>query len=290
MSLLVVLCCAALSVVGSYWYFRRFAVTRPPFGVVNLYDVVAALIGLALLPHLYLKIPISVVVVIGALITLAALHATIEPLVRGALLWTVCVALIATDVATGLAFGVANEAFLAVNNAIVIITTIGVANLWAQTGLRASHLAMFAVALTCYDLFATWQLTVMLDLFIELTRMPLFPMAAWGLHDVNDTMMLGVGDLWIAALAPLVLRKAYGRTAGLVAVVAGLGTLAAVSVLLVSEVLGHTIPVMAFLGPVTVAQCLYWRHARDRERSTRQYLLAEPLPRRTMPPVVLGGR
>jgi hypothetical protein len=288
-SLLVVLGCAGLSVVGSWWYFRHLAVTRPPFGVVNLRDVAVAMTALVVLPYLYRSLPVLVVAVLLAMITLVALQMTLEPLVRGAALWAICLALVGSDLGIGLVASVASEAFLVVNNAIVVVIVIGIANLWAQGGLRARHLAVFAAALTVYDIIATWQLTVMLDLFVELTQLPLFPMVAWGLDDVADTVVLGVGDLLVAALAPLVLRRAYGRTAGLVALVCGLVILTVVLVLLATGWLGHTIPVMAFLGPATVAQCLYWRKFRGAERSTRQYLLAEPLARRVSA-TATGGR
>ncbi|MEV0135644.1 hypothetical protein AB0H83_45240 [Dactylosporangium sp. NPDC050688] len=286
--MLVVLFCSACSVVGGWWYFRHLAVTRPPFGVVNLRDVAVAMTAFALLPHIYRSIPIIVVAVVLAVFTLAGLLVVLEPLVRGATRWAVCLALVGADVGIGLAAGVTSEVFLVVNDAVVVLMVIGIANLWAQGGLRARHLAVFAAALTVYDIVVTWQFTIMFDLFVDLSRLPLFPMAAWALDDVQHSTLLGVGDLLMATLAPLVLRRAYGRTAGLVALACGLGTLTAVLVLLATGLIGHTIPVMVFLGPVTVVQYLYWHLTRGDERTTRQYLLAEPLAHRAISTVAEG--
>lgn len=37
-------------------------------------------------------------------------------------------------------------------------------------------------------------------------------------------------------------------------------------------------PVMPVLGPLMILQYAYWAHRRGRERTTWQYLEAEPLP------------
>jgi hypothetical protein len=288
-SLLVVLGCGIVAVAGSWWYYRTVPMPRPPFGVFNLRDVAIAMVALAALPHLYRLLPLPVIAIILTLITIAGLHATLQPVVRGALLWVGCLTLVGADLVAGLVAGVTSEAFLTINNLVAVIMAIGIANLWAQGGMKARDLGIFAAALTVYDIVVTWQFTIMLDLIVQLSQLPLFPMVAWGLDDVADTALMGIGDLLMVTLAPLVLRKAYGRTAGLVAVVTCTGTICAVLVLLATEVLGHTIPVMAFLGPVIALQCLYWRKARGDERTTRQYLLAEP-PTRRLVTARPGGR
>ena len=88
----------------------------------------------------------------------------------------------------------------------------------------------------------------------------------------------------LAAVGPLVFRKAVGRTAGLVAVAVALGTVAAVLLLGAGGVLRGTCPVMVVLGPLLVAQHAVWGRRRGGERTTWRYLREEP------PAPVAGGR
>ncbi|MFE0132532.1 hypothetical protein ACFWY6_13320 [Streptomyces sp. NPDC059037] len=287
-SMLVVAAFTLLATVGSWWYFRRHHIARPPFGVINLADVMVAMAGLVLIPLLYMKLPIAVVVILLALLTIGALQVALEPVVGRRPLWTVCLALIAADLVLGLTVGVRNEAFLLTNDAIMVIVVIGVANLWAQSGLKAAHAAVFAAVLTGYDALVTWQFSVTLQLFVKLTKLPLFPLVGWGLEEVPTSFLIGLGDLLLLSLFPLVMRKAYGRTAGLSVLLTGLATTALIFVLIARDTIGHTIPVMVFLGPVIVAQYLYWRLTRGVERPTRQYLRAEPLTPRTLNPISEG--
>ena len=82
----------------------------------------------------------------------------------------------------------------------------------------------------------------------------------------------------LAAVGPLVFRKAFGRTAGLVAVAVALGTVAAIMAAGASGLLRGTFPVMVVLGPLLVAQYAVWVRRRGQERTTAAYLAAEPLP------------
>ncbi|MEU5000695.1 hypothetical protein [Streptomyces sp. NPDC021622] len=289
LSILVVYAFTLLAAAGSWWYFRRQRIARPPFGVINLGDVTVAMAGLVLIPLLYMALPLAVVVFLLAFLTLGALQVALQPVLGRRSLWVVCLGLIAADVALGLTVGVRSDAFLLTNDAIMVVVVIGVANLWAQSGMRAAHAAVFAAAFTVYDALATWKFSVMLHLFVKLTKLPLFPLVGWGLDDVPTSFLIGLGDLLLVSLFPLVMRKAYGRTAGLCALFAGLATTALVLVLIAADTIGHTIPVMVFLGPVIVAQYLYWRLNRGVERPTRQYLRAEPLTPRTLDRVTEGG-
>ena len=89
-------------------------------------------------------------------------------------------------------------------------------------------------------------------------------------------MGLGLGDLIIITLAPLVLRKAYGRSAGVAAIAIHFLAVALLLLLLVAGVRA-SFAVMVLLGPLVVLQYFYWNRRRGVERTTRQYLQAEPL-------------
>jgi hypothetical protein len=274
----MVLTFAAITAIGGWIYFRRVRINRPPIGVVNLRDAVILMIALVLMPYLYLSLPLVAVTVLLGIIVLTALYMTLEPVLPHPLfLWGTCLGLIAADIFLGLDQGVQSMSFLLLNNAILVIVIIGATNLWAQSGMRAREVAMLAGALTVYDIIATWQLSVMTDVFQRLAQLPLVPVVAWGLSDPLTSLRLGLGDLLLITVFPLVLRKAFGRTAGLVALGTGLSVLAILLTLLTTRTVTVSIPVMAVLGPLIVGQYWYWRRTHGTERTTWQYLRAEPL-------------
>jgi hypothetical protein len=69
------------------------------------------------------------------------------------------------------------------------------------------------------------------------------------------------------------MRKAFGRSAGIAALVLTLG---AIGMLLALPLKG-VFPVMVVLGPLIVLQYLYWSKRGGRERTMWQYLQEEPL-------------
>jgi hypothetical protein len=144
---------------------------------------------------------------------------------------------------------------------VLIVAVVGVTNLWAQGGMRDWHAAVLAAALTIYDAIFTWGLPVMSGLFSRLAGLPFAPMVAWPAGDGGQWVGIGLGDLLLVSLAPLVLGKSFGRPAGLAAIVLGLAAIAAVP--LVAELVGSgtTFPVMVVLGPVIVLQYAVWRRA-----------------------------
>jgi hypothetical protein len=80
----------------------------------------------------------------------------------------------------------------------------------------------------------------------------------------------------LATVSPLVLRKAFGRTAGAIALVTNLGMIALL--LFIPALSGgrESFPVMVLLGPLIVLHYLYWRWRVGPERTTWQYQQAEP--------------
>src|SRR2546423_9781628 len=101
---------------------------------------------------------------------------------------------------------------------------------------------------------------------------------AWGTG--HHRLGIGLGDLLLATVFPLVMRKAFGRVAGLVALAGALGTLGALLTLLeLAQRAGRsvpaTLPAMTPLGPLMVLQYVYWVHRRGPERPTPDYLHAD---------------
>jgi hypothetical protein len=148
--------------------------------------------------------------------------------------------------------------------------------LWAQSGMRARDAAVLGGALALYDPVATSLLPLTGDLIDRLAGLPLAPVIAWGVGD-GRWLGLGLGDLLMATVFPLVMRKAYGRRAGLVGALVGLGAIAGLLGLGLLGLLPGIFPVMLLLGPLMVAQYAFWRRRLGPERTTWQYLRAEPV-------------
>jgi hypothetical protein len=99
-------------------------------------------------------------------------------------------------------------------------------------------------------------------------------MVAWPSGD-NHWLGGGLGDLLLVTVFPLVMRKAFGRSAGLTAIVLGLATLTAMLLLLDLRVVRITVPAMVVLGPLMVVQYLFWSRRCGSERTTSGYQRAE---------------
>jgi hypothetical protein len=141
--------------------------------------------------------------------------------------------------------------------------------------MRARDAATLGAALAVYDVVATSWLPLMGDLMARVAGLPFAPLVAWPAGPDGLWIGLGLGDLLLVTVFPLVLRKAYGRPAGLAALGLGLGGIAGVMVLAGLGAI-ELFPVMVVLGPLMVLQHAWWSGRRGRERTTWQYLRAEP--------------
>jgi hypothetical protein len=267
----------AIGTVGLGWlYFRRWQVTRPPIGVFNLTDVLFMLGGIVLIPLLYLALPNWSVAGLLALGALSALYFALEPILRSRFTRWLLVILAAAGEAAALGrFGPTSTGAFVVNNAVLVVGVVGVANLWAQSGMKARDAAILGGALAVYDLVATSSLPLMSDLYDRVVRMPFAPIVGWADGQDGGWVAIGLGDLLVTTVFPPVMRKAYGRAAGWAALVIGSALIAAVFALGALARIS-IFPVMAVLGPAMVLQYAWWARRRGQERTTRQYLEAEP--------------
>jgi hypothetical protein len=272
---LVVLAFAVAAVALSWLYFRRFQVARPPIGAFNLTDVAFIMAGIILVPYLYLLLPLWLVAGLLVLGALSVLYFLWEPVLRArALVWLVTIALIGADLWAALQFGTTGNAFFIVNNIVLLAMVVGLSNLWAQSGMRSRDVVILGGFLIFYDLTATWLLPLMDDMMLRLAGLPFSPMVAWAVGTgAGSAVSIGLGDLLLASVFPLVMRKAFGRAAGRAAMLVALGAIAALMLVPIAT----TFPVMIVLGPLMVVQYAYWSRRHGRERTTRQYLQAEPL-------------
>jgi hypothetical protein len=184
----------------------------------------------------------------------------------------VVILFLTADLAALFRFGFTSREFLALNNLLQILAVIGVANLWAQSGMKARDAALLGAGLIVYDVLFTSLLPLMGDLFSALDGLPFAPLVAWPVGGEGQVLAIGLGDLLLASVFPLVTRKAYGRRAGRVALCLAIGALVAVLALPASGLLRGTFPVMVVLGPLMLLQYLTWRRRVGEERTTWQYL------------------
>jgi hypothetical protein len=273
----VVLGFTASAVLLGWAYFRRYRLARPPIGVFGLGDVAFMIGAIVVVPYLYLAFPLWLVAGIFASAMLSILYFTAEPILRSRwAIWLVVLVLPGADIWSAFRFGPTSVPFLIVNNTVLILAIVGATNLWAQSGMKARDITVLAGVLAVYDLIATSLLPLTTDLFTRVASIPFAPLVAWGIG--NDLLSIGLGDLLLATF-PLVMRKAFGRSAGIAAMAITLGAIAALMVLLGLGNVYVAEPAMTVLGPLMVLQYGYWLRRRGHERTTWQYLQIEPLNR-----------
>lgn len=278
--LVIVFAGGALAACLSWLYFRRCAVTRPPIGVFNMRDVAILMTAIAVIPYVYLELPLAVVACLLTITVTSILYFTLEPVLQRRLVVLAVAAIaVGADIALAMTEGTTSNSFLALNDALMVLAVIGVANLWVQSGMGAREVTALAAALAVYDFVATSQLTLMTDLIGRLSEIPFVPFLAWDAAS-GDGLGVGLGDLLLLSAFPLAMRKSFGRTAGLAGLGIGLAVLAGVLVVIELGVIETAIPVMVVLGPLMVAQYAFWNR-RLPQRTTWQYLRAEPLARAT---------
>jgi hypothetical protein len=272
LSYYVVIGCTACALLGSWAYFRRYQVSRPPIGVFNLIDIALMALLIILVPLLYLLLPLWLAAALLLLVALSILYFACEPVLKARwAIWLASLLLLALDGAAAFLFGTRQNAFFAINNLVLLLIVVGATNLWVQSGMKARDAAVLGAFLACYDFIATSRLPLMGDLVTRLAGLPLAPLVAWSSE--HTLWGIGLGDLLLASVFPLVMRKAYGRTAGLVALLLAFVAIGALPVLPFQGLF----PVMVILGPLMVLQYLYWRRRRGRECTTWQYLQEEPV-------------
>ena len=263
---------ASTTIVLGYVYFRRWSIARPPIGVVTLDDIAVLLLAVLVLPYVYLALPTYVVLCILAVGIAGVLDVSGEPLLPSARVRRVLIMVALVSIA-GVATlsGAGTVVSFAANDIVIVAVAVGGASLWAQSGLRARDTAILAAGLAVYDAVFTGLLPTTADLFGRLAGRAFAPLLVWPAGPSDDWLALGLGDLLVLTLWPLVLRKAFGRTHALI----GLGTevIVVLGVLLVPH--GAIFPVMVVVGPLTLIQYVWWRRNTGVERTTREYLLAD---------------
>src|SRR5919202_624980 len=87
-------------------YFRRYQLTRPPLGVINLGDVTLMVAAAIVVPYLSLALPLWLAAGLFAMGTLSILYYLWEPILRARwAVWLTVLLLLAADVAMALRLG-----------------------------------------------------------------------------------------------------------------------------------------------------------------------------------------
>ncbi|MFC8823780.1 hypothetical protein ACFT9I_00265 [Streptomyces sp. NPDC057137] len=262
---------AAITAAGA-GYFARVRMPRPPVGKYELPDVAVMTAVVVAAPLVYLALPRTAVAVVFGLVLCAALQFTLAPLIGGGRAWlasTVSVAVTAVC-----AFADLPVTVTVLTDVLLAIAVVGVANMWAQSGMRSVHAAWFAGALCCYDLVATGLTSVMDRFAAQVMGLPFAPLLA--VTQGRPPVALGLGDLLLLVLFPLVAVKAFGRAAGALAAVVGLAVSAGVSLLFGLGALTGAFPLLTALGPLIVLQHVLWSRAKGGERTTAEWRAGTP--------------
>jgi hypothetical protein len=275
LSMVIVFATSAATLALASGYLRRFAVTRPPIGVMNWYDVAFFMAAIVTSPLLYMVLPRWLAAVALIPFAVGIVYFTAEPVLRQVVARAAAaVLLIAVDVTLLRVFGGNSPIYLFVNNLVIVVMIVGAANLWVQSGMGPAHLAILAIFLAAYDIVAVNRLPF-LQIIIQLSGNPASPFIAW--RTPFEGQGVGLGDLLFLTAFTLAIRKAYGRTAWLSSVVVGLLGLLSSMELIQLGIIATVVPVMVLLGPLTFATYAFWASRQGSGRTTRQYMEAEPM-------------
>ncbi|MER6998134.1 hypothetical protein [Streptomyces sp. NPDC000410] len=242
-------------VVGTIAYFRAVRTGRPPVGVFNGRDIFLMMGFVLALPYVYLALPGATLPVVLALVFAGGLSVGYQPLIgNGRLRRALIAALIASVLATHLAFGETAPPYWVANSLVVGLVVVSATNLNVQGGMRLKNVAWFLLALAAYDAFFAWVVPLTQELAEAVQGYPYAPAA--GLRIGEDLGgVIGMGDLLAYALFTTTAYKAYGKP-GLrtgIALVVLFGALSPVAALhLIEAVTGDApalIPAQVFFGP-----------------------------------------
>jgi hypothetical protein len=267
-----------LVLIAGWFYFRRYTLTRPPIGVLTLGDVLFMLVSIVLVPYLYLVVPNWLLVGLLLIVGTGILYITLEPVVqRSAVIWLITLLLVAVELALVWRYTTQHRNFLLLHNLLMVTVVVGITNLWAQSGMKARDAALLGVLLAVYDFVFTVQLPVMGNLIERMASFPFAPLVAWPVGGDGQWLGIGLGDLLLATVFPLVMRKAFNRQAGWLALILGFAAIVAILVVQSLQFKLVYFPVMVILGPLMGLQYLVWRYQFGSERTTQLYRAAEPL-------------
>ncbi|MFG1697727.1 hypothetical protein [Nonomuraea sp. NPDC049309] len=251
-------------------YLGRFEVPRPPVGRFVGSDILIMAVVLVVMPFAYLALPNGVLIAVFGIVVFSATQLTLSPLLGGRYAALAGLVLCGLPLAAHAAGW--DVTMLVANDLAVAVLTVGFSNMWVQAAMKAGHVAWLAAALTVYDTLATGVFPVTSDFVNRVVGIPFAPLLATRYGDAP--VFIGLGDCLMLALWPLVAAKTYGRAARWGAIAVDVLVLAAMFAGGVTGVIDGVFPVLTLLGPLIVAQYLFWRRRRTAVRPGRASLTA----------------
>src|SRR5450432_619154 len=153
LSFTVVLGCVCCSLLGGWYYFRHYLINRPSIGVFTLTDVLLMIMLIIVFPFLYLILPLWLAASLFMLSILSILYSTWKPIVQTRLAtWLIVLIVVMIDSSAAFLMESYREVFNVANNVVLLMVIIGIANLWAQSGMKARDVAILSGFLAFYDL------------------------------------------------------------------------------------------------------------------------------------------
>jgi hypothetical protein len=250
----------------AWFVFSRSRVERLMLAPVDLGDIALLLIGVVVMPLLYVALPVLVVSGLLGLAYVNALYTVVHTMVRPPwLAWLVAGLMVAAAAGAPGVLGEMSAVACLISDLVVAGVAIGIAATWVTGGLRARDATAVTVVLGIFDAIATWRFDLTADLVHRLSPLPLAPLLRWPIDaDGGDWLGLGLGDLLIGLVLALSMYKAYGRRAGLVAAGSGLLAVVALIVLVAAGALNFA---DAFPAAVVLAFCAFPLYLYFRRRS-----------------------
>ncbi|WP_406237664.1 hypothetical protein [Nocardia sp. NBC_01009] len=235
-------------------YLVTVRIQRPPAGLFVRSDIAIMAALLVLTPFAYLNMPAWLVCTIFALIIFLAVQFTLAPVIGGRSALGAAASVCVFEV---VAYFVGwSTAMMIMNDVALVIVAIGVTNMWVQTAMKPPLVAGLALILMVYDTVATWIVSLTADFVNLVNGIPFAPMLA--ARYAPEPIGFGLGDVLLLTVWPLAAIKAYGRNAGICAVTINVLLMAAMFAGFATTTI-TLIPVLTPLGPLIVAQHLYWR-------------------------------
>jgi len=286
---------ALLTSAAALFYLRRVRLERPAIGTFNHRDVRILFGFIVVLPLLYVFLPHWALTVFLGVTFASSLSIGYRPLLSPTKLWLGIGILIGASIwlsRTMLGTVHGWQLSWAETDLVVLLGATAVANLYVQGGMRLRHVAWFALVLAAYDLAFTQALPVTNKLAEEFLGYPLDPSIGmrFGLYNAS----IGLGDLLVYALFLTTAFKAYGRTAGRVAM-ALIVVFGAVGPSLAPLVVDNfldartdlVVPAQTLFGPAAFVGYLWMRRHFGRERTMAEFLASNDVKR---PATAVAGR
>src|ERR1039457_1800766 len=262
----------ATTQAAGLFYLTRIRIPRPTIGRFAGSDVIVMSVMLISMSLLYPHLPTIAIASIFGLVFTTILNSTLTAVLGGPR------AIMTTALLLGLAIvsWVSHENLImsSASDVVLLACIIGIANTWVQTGASCRHICALVVVLTGYDYLATWVTVLTRVLTERLNGIPLAPILV--LPFGKAQIAIGVGDVLVATVWPLVLTKSYGRGHAAVGATIGISaiaaTLAANGIGWIPQ--GRDFPVLVLLGPAILLHYLIAFRSNRTERTVAQWRIA----------------